>query len=147
MWKEGGRDRKGGIYCLNVLSKIFRPPAWRCPTCPCPEARNLVLPLHSGEGTQGRFRLCPSREEKRHFSGPKYVERRSLWAEKIHENNPLLDFEYCNGKKVRSLNESLGRAFCSTQTLLERPNSWRHNFLKILPPKLFWKGRPLDFGL
>jgi hypothetical protein len=27
MWKEGGRDRKGGIYCLNVLSKIFRPPA------------------------------------------------------------------------------------------------------------------------
>jgi hypothetical protein len=27
MWKEGGRDRKGGIYCLNVLSKTFRPPA------------------------------------------------------------------------------------------------------------------------
>ena len=31
---------------------------------------------------KGRFRLCPSREEKRHYFGPNYVERRSLWAEK-----------------------------------------------------------------
>jgi hypothetical protein len=23
------------------------------------------------------------------------------------------------------------------QTLLERPNSWRHNFQKVLPPRLF----------
>ena len=31
---------------------------------------------------KGRFRQCPSRVEKRHFSGSNYVERRSLWAEK-----------------------------------------------------------------
>jgi hypothetical protein len=35
-------------------------------------------------GAYGRFRLCPSREEKRHFSGPNYVERRSLWDENIY---------------------------------------------------------------
>jgi hypothetical protein len=33
---------------------------------------------------KGWFRLCPSREEKLHFSGPNYVERRSLWAEKVY---------------------------------------------------------------
>ena len=43
--------------------------------------------------------------------------------------------------------ENLGQAFCSTQTLHEKPNSWRHNFLKVLPHRLFWKQRPLDFGL
>ena len=59
----------------------------------------------------------------------------------------LSDFEYFNEKKVRPLDGSLGRAFCSTQTLLERPNSWRHNFLKVLPPRLFWRRCPLDFGL
>jgi hypothetical protein len=32
--------------------------------------------------TKGQFRLCPSREEKHHFSRPNYVKRRSLWAEK-----------------------------------------------------------------
>jgi len=42
-------------------------------------------------------------------------------------------------KRVGPLDGSLGRAFCSTQTLLERPNSWRHNFLKVLPPMLFWR--------
>ena len=47
----------------------------------------------------------------------------------IHLKN-LLDFEYFNEKKVRPLDGNLGRAFCSTQTLLKRPNSWRHNFLK-----------------
>ena len=31
---------------------------------------------------KGRFTLCPSREVKRHFSGPNYVERRSLRVEK-----------------------------------------------------------------
>jgi len=55
--------------------------------------------------------------------------------------------DYFNEKKVRPLDGSLGQAFCSTQTLLERPNSWRHNFLKVLPPRLFWRQRPLDFGL
>jgi hypothetical protein len=52
-----------------------------------------------------------------------------------------------NEKKVLPLDGSLGQAFCSIQTLLERPNSWRHNFLKVLPPRLFWRRRPLDFGL
>ena len=31
--------------------------------------------------------------------------------------------------------------------LLEKPNSWRHNFLKVLPPRLFWRRHPLDLGL
>jgi hypothetical protein len=64
--------------------------------------------------------------------------------------NPLL-------KIVRPLDGSLGQAFCSTQTLLERPNSWCQNFLKVLPPKLFggnvlWtstssvKGKRTNFG-
>ena len=76
----------------------------------------IVLP-----NTKGRFKLWPSWEEKHHFSGPNYVERRSLWAEQIYQNNPLSYFEYFNEKKVWSLDESLSRAFCLTQTLLERP--------------------------
>ena len=55
-------------------------------------------------------------------------------------------------KKVRPLDGSVGRAFCLTQTLLERPNSWRHNFLKVLPPRILWtlafsvKAERTDFG-
>jgi len=68
-------------------------------------------------GFKGRFRLCPSREEKCHFFESNYVERRSLWAEKyikIIHLNPLSDFEYFNEKKARTLDGSLGRAkLCS----------------------------------
>ena len=34
--------------------------------------------------SEGQFTLCPSREEKRHFPGPNYVQRRSLWVEKVY---------------------------------------------------------------
>ena len=34
--------------------------------------------------SKGRFRLCSNREEKHNFSGPNYVERKILWAEKIY---------------------------------------------------------------
>ena len=66
---------------------------------------------------------------------------------KIIHLKSLSDFEHFNEKKVWPLDGSLGLAFCSTQILLERPNSWRHSFLKVLPPRLFWRQRPLDFGL
>jgi hypothetical protein len=33
------------------------------------------------------------------FSGPNYVERRSLWTENVYLNNPLSYFEYFNEKK------------------------------------------------
>ena len=33
---------------------------------------------------EGRFILCPSREEERHFFGPNYVVRRSLWPAKTY---------------------------------------------------------------
>ena len=55
----------------------------------------------------------------------------------IKNNRPL--------KKVRPLDGSLDRAFCSTQTWLERLNSWPHNFLKVLPPRLFWRRCHVDF--
>ena len=47
---------------------------------------NIYLSLHPGTNLchviQGHFTLCPSREEKLHFSGPNYDERRILWAKK-----------------------------------------------------------------
>ena len=52
---------------------------------------------------------------------------------KIIHLKPLSHFDYLNEKKFGPLDESLSRAFCSTQTLLESPNTWRHNFLKVLP--------------
>ena len=60
---------------------------------------------------------------------------------KIIHLKHLSNFEYFN-EKIRPLDGSLDRA------LLERPNSWRHNFLKVLPPRLFleatsFKLRPL----
>ena len=69
----------------------------------------------------------------------------------------MSDFEYFSVKKVRPLDGSLGRAFYLTQSLLERPNSWRHNFPKVLPPRLYggdvlWtpassvKAERMDFG-
>ena len=48
---------------------------------------------------KGWCRLCPSPEEKHHFYGPNYVERRNLWDEKIFLNNPMSDFDYFNEKK------------------------------------------------
>ena len=66
---------------------------------------------------------------------------------KYFKNNSLSYFEYFNGKKVWPLDGSLGRAFWWKWTLLERPNSWRHNFPKVLPLRLFWRWHPLDFDL
>ena len=140
----------------------------------------------------GQFRLCPSRVEKRHFYGPNYVERRSLWAEnnnikvihlkslvghsvKLQRTSPKakphiickhmkfefwhLKFEIWNLPFPYNGPDSVGfwifqwkkssasRRKFGSSILLERPNSWRHNFLKVMPPRLFWRRHPLDFGL
>ena len=47
----------------------------------------------------------------------------------------MLHSKYFNEKKVRPLDG----------TLLEKFNSWRHNFLKVLPPRLFWSSRARHF--
>ena len=59
----------------------------------------LLIAKRKKLDTNGRFRLCPSQEERRHYSGADYVERRSLWVEKVYKNNPLSDFEYFNERK------------------------------------------------
>jgi hypothetical protein len=63
------------------------------------------------------------------------------------KDNPLSHFEYFNEKEFGLSTEVWVEPFCLTQTLLERLTSWRHNFLKVLPPTLFWRRRLLDFGL
>ena len=42
---------------------------------------------------------------------------------------------------------SASRQKFGSSILLERLNSWRHSFLKVLPPRLPWRRHPLDFSL
>jgi len=68
-----------------------------------------------------------------------------LWTKLCREEKPL-GLKSILKQSIVKKSLASRRKFGSTQTLLERPNSWRHNFLKVLP-RLFWRRRPLNFGL
>ena len=97
--------------------------------------------LKKENNTKGRFRLCPCREEKRHF-----FDQTMLRGEAFGLKNYIKVIQCQISNILMKKNSASQRKFGSS-ILLERPNSWRHNFLKVLPPRLFLRRRPLDFGL